>query len=256
MSLPDTITTVTVTGAYLTPDGEAAKGSVSFAPSITAASAGVIMPVAAYVVELDENGEISVDLAATDDPSWEAAGFTYLVTERIAGARPRSYSISVPAASPGGTLDLATVVPVVAATDVTPYLLAASNLADLDDADEALENLGLGVHGDSAAVTVNATANQWPSGSTLTVYEDRPGFCTLVGGIEGTGSNSSGTTLITLPAGFRPDRDCQFTLRHTGTGASTGTVSVNATTGAVTYNSGFNSGAFMDFTGVTYKKAA
>lgn len=116
MSFLAGITTITVTGAYLAPDGVSpAAGSVLFTPSVAAVSSGVVLPVTPLVVDLDAYGAFSVDLAATDDVDWTPVGFTYLVTERIQGAQPRSYSIAVPSASPGGVLDLATVVPVVAA---------------------------------------------------------------------------------------------------------------------------------------------
>lgn len=125
MTLPQDIPVILVSGQYLLGDGTAAAGSVSFTPSISAATLGVVLPIAPLAVELNDDGALEVELAATDDPDWVATGWTYTVTERIAGARPRIYSIEVPAASPGGALDLATVVPVVAAGAVTPYVLAA-----------------------------------------------------------------------------------------------------------------------------------
>lgn len=125
MALPDQITPITVTGRYALPDGSAASGSVKFTPSIAAAAAGVVLPVSPLTVALDADGAFSVILAATDDADWSASGFTYEVTERIHGARERTYNIEVPGDSPGGGLDLASVVPVVAAGAVSPYLLAA-----------------------------------------------------------------------------------------------------------------------------------
>lgn len=125
MTLP--VATVTVTASYLTPDGGAAVGTVTFRPSITPAAADTILPTAITVVLVD--GALSVELCATDDASWVASGWTYTVTERIAGARPRTYSIEVPADPP--TLDLATVVPVVSPTAVTPYLLVSQAGAPL-----------------------------------------------------------------------------------------------------------------------------
>lgn len=102
MTVP--ITRVTVTASYLMPDGTAALGAVTFAPSATVATAGYLLVTAVTVPLVD--GALSVDLYSTDDPDWAVPGWTYLVTERIEGARPRSYRIAVPSAS--ATLDLAT----------------------------------------------------------------------------------------------------------------------------------------------------
>ena len=111
MGLPASITPVTVTCTYLLPSGDPATGAVSFTPSITAATTGTVVPVSPLTVTLDDAGALSVVLAATDDADW-VGGFTYEVVERIDGAPKRTYTIQVPAASPGGTLDLATVTPV------------------------------------------------------------------------------------------------------------------------------------------------
>lgn len=117
MTVP--IAAVTVTASYLAPDGSAAVGTVSFVPSATGATPGYLLATAVTVTLVD--GDLSVELYATDDPDWIAPGWTYRVTERIAGARPRSYDISVPSAS--ATLDLALVAPVVPVDTVTPYVL-------------------------------------------------------------------------------------------------------------------------------------
>lgn len=142
MTVP--ITAVTVTAAYLTPAGTAAVGTVTFEPSITPATVDTIVPVAVVVPLVD--GALSVVLWSTDDPDWAAPGWTYRVTERIAGARPRAYDIEVPSAAL--TLDLALVAPVVPPAIVTPYLLAsrlgtALGVASLDAAGQVpLDQLG------------------------------------------------------------------------------------------------------------------
>jgi hypothetical protein len=107
MAIPAAITPITVSGQFVKPDGSAAVGLVSFTPSITATTDGVLLPVSPLSVSLDAAGSFAVVLAATDDPQWDASGFTYAVSERIIGGQPRSYNIEVPAASPGGALDLA-----------------------------------------------------------------------------------------------------------------------------------------------------
>lgn len=148
MSIPVTVTPIVVSGAFLTSDGGPASGSVSFTPSVPAATATAILPMTPLYVALDTAGYFTVVLAATDDPQWLAPGWTYQVTERITGARVRTYAIEVPAASPGGVLDLATVAPVVSPDLVTPYLLgsrlgAPDGVASLDSAGQVpLDQLG------------------------------------------------------------------------------------------------------------------
>lgn len=124
MPIPAGITPITVTGTYLAADGTARAGTVSFVPSIPAADPTdkAILPLYPTTVTL-VNGMFSVILAATDDPQWAAPGWTYEVTEKITGAVARVYSIEVPAASAGGTLDLASAAPVAAVPSVAPYAI-------------------------------------------------------------------------------------------------------------------------------------
>lgn len=144
MAIPGSITPITVSGQYVKADGTAATGTVSFVPSITAAADtdGVLVPLSPVTVTLDVTGSFSVILAATDDADWVAAGFTYLVTEKIYGARPRSYHIEVPAASPGGALELA----------------AAAPTSDPETSDEFLPVAGGNVRG------VTGTPRTFPKG--------------------------------------------------------------------------------------------
>jgi hypothetical protein len=128
--IPAAITPITVSGRYVAPNGAAATGTVTFTPSINALTPGALMPVSMTTkVTLDNTGAFSVILAATDDVDWVASGFYYQVTEDVrttgttSSRSARSYNIQVPAASPSGLLDLATVAPVVDPTVVTNVLL-------------------------------------------------------------------------------------------------------------------------------------
>lgn len=113
MPFPPTITPITVTAKFLQADGSPCEGAVTFTPSITAELPGYIVPPSAVSAKLDAAGFLSVQLASTDDPQWEAPGFTYEVTEIIKGlGSRRSYNIVVPFNAPGGTLDLASIAPV------------------------------------------------------------------------------------------------------------------------------------------------
>lgn len=121
MPLPAAITGIIVTGTYLAADGTPLAGTVSFVPSFVATTDGAIFPLAPVETTLDVDGAFAVELAATDDTSWDHPDFVYVVTEAIVGAAVRAYSIEVPAASAGGELDLSTVTPVAVPGAGSPY---------------------------------------------------------------------------------------------------------------------------------------
>ncbi|CAL9296879.1 phage tail protein [Streptomyces sp. SudanB25_2051] len=109
--LPENIPTVTVRGRFLFPDGRPLSGSLTFrAPSqITFPQSDVILggPV---VVQLDAQGAFEVTLPATDAPGMDPAGWSYTVSEQLAGVQPgRSYALLLPAEQP--EVDLADVAP-------------------------------------------------------------------------------------------------------------------------------------------------
>lgn len=115
--------------------------------------------------------------------------------------------------------------------------------------------VALGDHthvGSDAAITLTGSVQAF-HGSPR-VYDRGNGWVTMDGGIEATGTNNAGTTLVTIPAGYRPATAKNFTIRHTDTSASTGTITVG-TDGTVTYNSGFSGSAEMDFSGIEWRKA-
>ncbi|MBW3663583.1 MAG: hypothetical protein KY469_10830 [Actinobacteria bacterium] len=124
------LTVVTVTGTYLErATGEAASGSVSFKLSGAMADSADDKIVAPRTIsaDLDENGHISVDLYATDDPGIQPQGRVYTVTERIVGSPIRIYTIDVPhgaAGAAGATIDLADAIPVDGTT--ATYVLTAA----------------------------------------------------------------------------------------------------------------------------------
>ncbi|GAU67694.1 hypothetical protein SSP35_05_02610 [Streptomyces sp. NBRC 110611] len=109
--LPDAIPVVTVTGRFLSPDGRPLSGSVTFrAPAqLTFPDADVILggPV---VAALDAQGQITATLPATDAPHMDPAGWSYTVTEQLAGIpNGRSYQVLLPAEAPH--VDLAGIAP-------------------------------------------------------------------------------------------------------------------------------------------------
>lgn len=96
----------TVTGTYTKPDGSPERGKLLFSPSVVIHSTDeVILPNPSHV-KLDSNGQFSITLECTTDPSWSPSGWTWKVVERIEGGR--TFYFELPA---GGTVDLATLNP-------------------------------------------------------------------------------------------------------------------------------------------------
>jgi hypothetical protein len=109
------VTAITVTGTWTRPDGSQApaSGGVTFqlAHPITDPGGNVIVAAQTVSADLDANGSISVDLAATDEPGTSPRGNTYYVIESIEGQPRRTYSIEVPHDATNGRVDLADVAP-------------------------------------------------------------------------------------------------------------------------------------------------
>jgi hypothetical protein len=73
------------------------------------------------------------------------------------------------------------------------------------------------------------------------------------GSLTISGTITSGTTVFTVPSGFRPTWDSVIMIRNTG--SSTNLVMTVATTGAVTFGSGLSSGMVLIFDGITWTLA-
>lgn len=111
MPLPAGLSTVTVSGLYLTPDGRPRTGGVRFTPEpkvLTSATYGVIV-LGTITATPDEDGRVEVTLLATDDPDVSPVDWTYRVEERWYSEPGRSYPISLPLAEP--EVELAEVAP-------------------------------------------------------------------------------------------------------------------------------------------------
>ncbi|MFB7900198.1 hypothetical protein ACFC1B_28205 [Streptomyces xiamenensis] len=109
--LPEEIPVVTVTGRFLRPNGEPLGGSVTFrAPAQLTFPASDVILGAPVVAQLDQQGQISVILPATDAPDMDPTGWSYTVSEQLTGVEPRrSYQLLLPAETP--RVDLADVAP-------------------------------------------------------------------------------------------------------------------------------------------------
>ncbi|MDP5314036.1 phage tail protein [Streptomyces poriferorum] len=109
--LPESIPTVHLTAQYLSLDGRPLSGNVEFQPPVLLTHAEADLFVGGpTLAALDAEGRIDVTLPATDAEGWNPFGWTYTVTERIAGAgRNRTYRIALSATVP--EIDLADIAP-------------------------------------------------------------------------------------------------------------------------------------------------
>jgi hypothetical protein len=145
MPLPSDWSQVTLTGKYLLSDGSAVQGSVKFTLSArtTLTADKIIALPGPITATLSSAGAFSVSLAATDDPDITPTNLTYAVEENFTNATGSKYSISIPLASVGGTVDLSALAPVAASGGtVSGLLLAANNLSDIANAATARTNIG------------------------------------------------------------------------------------------------------------------
>lgn len=100
MSDPEGIRTVTLHGLYVQPDlsGTPLSGTITFTPS----PAVVTFPDQKTIVSgsqtatLDSSGAFSITLIATDMPNEAPSNWTYTVSERLIGLKPRTYQIALP----------------------------------------------------------------------------------------------------------------------------------------------------------------
>lgn len=122
-------TMVTVTRTYRNPAGYPAQGTVRFVPSnpMVNGVTTVAVPVDGY---LDYLGQLSVVVAANNDPGTTPTGSYYTITETLAGLSPRTYQVVVPYDAAGGTVDLSTLSPLVAAPSSSFDLADAADVSD------------------------------------------------------------------------------------------------------------------------------
>ena len=117
MPLPGNVSTVTVHGKYMYPDGTAAIGTVSFSQAnfLRDPSADVVIVPQSVTATLNGTGEFTAVLVATDDPDLDPTGWTYAVTESI-GGQNRTYQIVLPAGS--STVEIADLAPATGSADI------------------------------------------------------------------------------------------------------------------------------------------
>lgn len=258
MPLPGNLTPITVTATYLNPDGSAAAGTVEFLLTAPASDPGgpALFPQTKITATLDGAGHISVVLPATDDPDWAQRNLTYRVGESITGIPTRYWYTQVPAASPGGTMDLASVAPAVPQQPVVSYLPAAGlgtagGPASLDGSGH-VPSAQLGYSAYQAMASYNAAA---ASGApALQVRQEPGGIARMHGNVVFSGVINAGVALFTLPLNYRPANTTTITVRTRIAGVAGQFVTIN-TNGDVTTSAATVATQVIDFDGVTFDRA-
>lgn len=146
MALPIDYDTITVRGKYVYLDGTPARGLIRFTGKIIATSAStktIIIP-ATVSAALDENGQFSVLVPATNDPDIQPNGWTYTVSEELSNGGGRSYDIDIPLAAAASGIDLSTVAPVSPASGGPTAFVTLTMYEDLSQRVTALEAGGGG----------------------------------------------------------------------------------------------------------------
>lgn len=126
MGYPASLTLITVTGKFDRKTGEP-SGTVTFAAPpkvwLRSTSDDTFIPPFSETVQLDSNGEFTVDLPATNDPEWLPANWSYSVTIKVDGSTLTG-SLSLP--YDGGPVALADVLSGASASAGQTYVLRDS----------------------------------------------------------------------------------------------------------------------------------
>jgi hypothetical protein len=166
-------TTIALTGTFLQADNStAATGNVTFIASTTMqdSSNNQIIAPTLSTGTLNGSGSISVNLTATDDSTTQPSGVTYEVTENIDGAGQNKYSIEVPSASTGATLDLADITPAV--TPIISYSYATQ--AYVDSASTSATGISFTAGSGLTSTTVQAAIEEVRNKSKYTHDQSSP----------------------------------------------------------------------------------
>lgn len=109
-------TPIVVTHRFANPDGTPASGVIAFRLSgrMTNGTETIASGVPVHAT-LDAGGNLSQTLPATDDAATSPQGTTYTVELFLNGADGTTFSgVAIPSASPGGTVDLGSLLPTAA----------------------------------------------------------------------------------------------------------------------------------------------
>lgn len=109
---PGVVSTITVTGTFLSILGAPASGTVTFTPTSAPLKnvPGAVFSGAPVTATLNGSGSFSVVVACTDDTDWTPSGWTYTITTSINGI-VSSYPGKLIPYSPGSAIDLSDLLP-------------------------------------------------------------------------------------------------------------------------------------------------
>lgn len=167
-ALPSNFNTGQVTGRFVDLQGRFEQGKVTFtarAPRLESDATDTVVvgvPIVVFLV----NGEIDIQLPATNDPDITPTGFTYQVTEEFSNGYIRQYDIDVPV---GSVTDLSDVVSTDPSTGETVIRTPSDppQLIDLTGESGAVAlDLSTGTH--EVQSSVSAVLIQCDSSVTLT----------------------------------------------------------------------------------------
>jgi len=126
VALPGNLTTITVTGSYMTVTGAPAGGTVLFTPSAPLCDiTGTTILTDAPIVAPLTAGAFSIVLPCTDNTALTPNPFWYTVTQAVACTYQTPFTISLPHTL-GTTVDMSTLVPAPTMPEPQPGLYVIS----------------------------------------------------------------------------------------------------------------------------------
>ncbi len=260
MAYPANMTTVTVIGSFITPEGTASTGSVTFTASswLDNSGANLSVPNSAVTKTLGTAGDFSVSLPITDDADVSPQGYVYAVSEIVDGVS-RSYNISIPGTVVGGgTVFLADLTPV-AAAGPEYYSLASSLVIGTVSTLAAGSAATASITGLAPSQTLNLGIPTGPTGPTGAAATIAVGSTSSVSNsgtasVTNTGTSAAGTFDFVLRDGPTGPTGPQGAIGPQGSAATVTVGTIGATAypgpGTVT-NSGSSGAAVLDFVLVT-----
>ncbi|MCY0926225.1 SGNH/GDSL hydrolase family protein [Streptomyces sp. H27-H1] len=192
MPFPPGVATVTLTGRYCHPDGTPINGTVTFAaPSLLTISGADTIATGSVMVTLVD-GQFSVVLIATDNPSAQPTDWLYNVTERLQDVSSRSYAIALPQATP--LVNLADIAPANPASgNYVPVIGPPGTPGKTILSGTGAPGVGVGIAGDFYIDTATwniygPKSGTWPAGVPLA----GSGLVSAVNGMTGSVSLNAG----------------------------------------------------------------